>query len=109
MALHKDKNGNLHDDAGGAAIAFFPSGLGPYTPVSDLEAAAIIAANTPRTTAEQVREDRDSRIAACDWTQLADAPLTSAKKTEWKTYRQALRDVPAQANFPDAVQWPVAP
>tara|TARA_R110000824_G_scaffold10573_2_gene46495 strand:+ start:1044 stop:1262 length:219 start_codon:yes stop_codon:yes gene_type:complete len=27
----------------------------------------------------------------------------------WRTYRQALRDVPAQAGFPTNVTWPTAP
>jgi hypothetical protein len=26
---------------------------------------------------------------------MPDSPLTTAKKNEWKTYRQALRDLPA--------------
>lgn len=55
------------------------------------------------------RIERDARLAACDWTQLADAPLTSAQKTAWKTYRQALRDVTTQADFPASIVWPVAP
>jgi hypothetical protein len=29
----------------------------------------------------------------CDWTQLADSPLTDQKRSEWATYRQALRDI----------------
>lgn len=27
----------------------------------------------------------------------------------WRTYRQALRDVPSQEFFPETVNWPVAP
>jgi hypothetical protein len=27
----------------------------------------------------------------------------------WKTYRQALRDVPAQSGFPTTINWPVKP
>lgn len=56
-----------------------------------------------------VRNDRTQRLTACDWTQLADAPLTSTQKTAWANYRQALRDVPEQAGFPAAVTWPEAP
>lgn len=44
---------------------------------------------------EELREARDAELAACDWTQLADSPLTDSKKAEWATYRQALRDFPA--------------
>lgn len=57
--------------------------------------------------AVEVRATRDGLLAACDWTQLADA----AKKTQgdWVSYRQALRDMPQQAGFPFNVDWPVKP
>jgi hypothetical protein len=55
---------------------------------------------------QNVRADRNQRLAACDWTQLPDAPVD---KTAWATYRQALRDVTSQANFPWGVDWPTAP
>ena len=45
-----------------------------------------------------VRADRNAKLMTTDWTQLADAPVTEAKKTEWATYRQELRDYPAQAS-----------
>jgi hypothetical protein len=34
-----------------------------------------------------------------------------AKETawEWATYRQALRDVPSQAGFPNTITWPSEP
>jgi len=28
---------------------------------------------------------------------------------EWRTFRQALRDVPQQAGFPENITWPVWP
>lgn len=58
------------------------------------------------------RQMRDTRLAACDWTQTSDSPLTSAKKTEWATYRAALRNLPtADAEWPDhtAITWPTEP
>ena len=57
----------------------------------------------------QVRAQRNSLLTLCDWTQLADAPLTTEQKQEWAEYRQALRDVPEQVGFPDAVVWPLTP
>ncbi len=48
-----------------------------------------------------IRPVRDQKLADSDWTQLADAPLTSTKKAEWATYRQALRDVPANLSESD--------
>ncbi len=58
---------------------------------------------------EIVREDRNQRLAASDWTQFADSPLAGADKTLWATYRQQLRDVTAQAGFPWNVTWPSIP
>ena len=43
---------------------------------------------------EILRANRDSLLTESDWTQMPDSPLTDAKKTEWATYRQALRDLP---------------
>jgi hypothetical protein len=59
--------------------------------------------------AAAVRYERNLLIANCDWTQLDDTPITNAKKLEWATYRQALRDIPDQAGFPWEVVWPVEP
>lgn len=42
----------------------------------------------------EMRKLRNVFLRASDWTQMADSPLTSEKKAEWATYRQALRDLP---------------
>ena len=52
------------------------------------------------------RSKRDGLLAKSDWTQVADAPVD---KAAWATYRQALRDVPAQSGFPTTISWPSAP
>ena len=54
--------------------------------------------------ATQIRAQRDELLAASDSMALADR-ITD----EWRTYRQALRDLPAQSGFPETVNWPVAP
>lgn len=59
--------------------------------------------------ATSVRSQRDLKLAACDWTVLTDSPLTTAKKTEWKTYRTALRDISAAEGFPHTMEWPTEP
>ena len=41
-----------------------------------------------------LREERDNKLAACDWRASSDLTITDA----WKTYRQALRDLPASAS-----------
>jgi hypothetical protein len=56
--------------------------------------------------AEAVRYERNAALSDSDWTQVLDAPVDQAA---WATYRQALRDIPAQTGFPNEVTWPVAP
>ncbi len=55
--------------------------------------------------ADEARALRDSLLAATDWTANSDVTMSD----EMRTYRQALRDVPAQAGFPDNVTWPERP
>jgi len=57
--------------------------------------------------AKSVRADRDAKLAASDWTQGKD--IAENISSVWATYRQALRDVPAQAGFPWNVTWPTQP
>ena len=73
--------------------------------VSDMTAEAKTALDASQ--AKSMRNQRDRLIAETDWTQGKDiADSVSAKYT---TYRQALRDVPAQSGFPWTVQWPTQP
>jgi len=53
-----------------------------------------------------IRAQRDRRLAASDWTQVADAPVDGAA---WATYRQELRDLPQNYILPDDVEWPEEP
>lgn len=57
------------------------------------------------------RIERQSLLAQSDWTQLSDVltAMTPEKLQEWKTYRQALRDITLQASFPNDVTWPTKP
>ena len=55
--------------------------------------------------AVQVREERDALLASTDW--MANSDVTLADN--WKTYRAALRDVPAQSGFPNSITWPTKP
>jgi len=50
------------------------------------------------------RAKRDELLAASDSMALADR-ITD----EWRTFRQSLRDVPAQAGFPENITWPIEP
>ena len=52
-----------------------------------------------------LRAERDRKIAKTDWRAMPDLTLSDA----WKTYRQALRDVPANNADPDNISWPTEP
>ena len=65
-----------------------------------------------------LRFERNRLLTESDWTRLDDNGLSSSEKTEWATYRQALRDLPAtqnptldsfyELNF-SSVNWPTKP
>jgi hypothetical protein len=61
----------------------------------------------------ELRMLRDAKLAACDWRVVADSPLSEAQRSEWVTYRQALRDLPSTIQGPllslEDVVWPVEP
>ena len=59
--------------------------------------------------ATAARAERDKLIASCDWMAIKAFEAGSAVSAEWATYRQALRDVSAQAGFPNSVTWPTRP
>ena len=62
----------------------------------------------------ELRKQRDAKLAETDWTALGDVTMAD----NMKTYRQALRDLPASADGKDAtlkdgvlenVKWPSKP
>jgi len=57
---------------------------------------------------EEKREERNALLAASDWTQANDSPLSAEKKVEWATYRTALRNLPSSSDWPD-VTFPTEP
>ena len=78
--------------------------VGPIFADADEEAAYQLGIDEKVATA--VRAERTKKLAECDWTQLADAPVDT---TAWATYRTELRDITAQVGFPHDVTWPVEP
>ena len=44
---------------------------------------------------KRLREERNQKLVDSDWTQNRD--VTLANDSDWKTYRQALRDLPSTA------------
>lgn len=56
--------------------------------------------------AQEVKQKRNHLLQISDWTQLPDSPVD---KLLWATYRQLLRDIPQQLEFPFNVVWPPTP
>ena len=54
---------------------------------------------------EKLRSDRNRLLAETDYLALSDSTLTD----EMRTYRQALRDLPANTTDPANPVWPVKP
>lgn len=63
----------------------------------------------PSASLSQISDAIDKRnrlLASSDFSQLAD---TQVDKKAWADYRQELRDVPAQKEFPAKIEWPKTP
>ena len=110
MTIWKDENNGLHDDMDGTALTLpsWPQGL---TSITDEEAASISAVNnapTPEQVAKQTRDQRNSLLSSAD-IQINILEDAGKDVSAWRTYRQALRDVPAQKGFPSKVKWPTVP
>ena len=69
--------------------------------LSEDELSEIAAKNSVK-----VRSERDRLLAASDWTQLPDVNVDNVA---WTAYRQLLRDITEQAEFPNVVVWPTKP
>mgnify|MGYP005739424581 FL=1 len=58
-----------------------------------------------------LRRKRDKLLSQSDWTQNDDVPTET--KTKWQTYRQTLRDLPANQTpsdmFLSNIIWPTIP
>ena len=52
-----------------------------------------------------IRSRRDGLLQETDWMALSDVTMSA----EMTSYRQALRDITAQAGFPYEVTWPTKP
>lgn len=82
----------------------------PYTEQEQVEwdnKHAAYLADADNRNAIAIRKERNSKLAATDWTQTIDVPQSI--KDKYAPHRQALRDVPAQSGFPNNVDWPTQP
>ena len=91
------------DDNGSAIESSNPSDFGTTWSAVSAKKTELVNAEPMRL----LREERDRRLAETDWMANSDVTMSSA----WTTYRQALRDVPAQDGVTglDDVTWPTKP
>ena len=74
-----------------SAITEYDAAYVQFDPTGDAESA--------------LRIERDAILAASDWMGLSDVTMSTA----WKTYRQALRDLPANTADPKKPTFPTMP
>lgn len=58
--------------------------------------------------ATEARRKRDKLLADTDWTQTLDAPVSAESKAALRAYRQELRDLPQNEDWPECI-WPELP
>lgn len=58
---------------------------------------------------KELRKERNKRLADCDWVATKAFTTNTSVPEEWKTYMQALRDLPANTTDPSNPVWPEAP
>ena len=75
-----------------SGLTWLDSGTAPTESEIDAEVTRLTNAEPIRL----LRLERNTKLTACDWTQSRD--LTLSNDDDWKTYRQALRDLPASAS-----------
>ena len=73
-----------------SGLTWLDSGTAPTESELDAEVTRLSNAEPMRL----LRVERDRLLTACDWRASSDLTLADA----WKTYRQALRDLPASAS-----------
>lgn len=56
--------------------------------------------------AEQARAKRDQLLSDTDYLVQPDYPISAQKLADVKAYRQALRDITQQPDFPRIINWP---
>lgn len=56
-----------------------------------------------------IRSRRDNLLQETDWIVIKSYERGENIPAQWELYRQALRDITAQAGFPYSVEWPTKP
>ena len=58
---------------------------------------------------KNLREERNTRLAEVDWVVIRAFSMNTPVTDEWKTYMQALRDLPSTTEDPANPVWPIQP
>ena len=74
-------------------------------PFESVRASTMARATPYENACAAIRVERDALLASTDTWGLADYPATA----EQTAYRQALRDITAQTDFPIYITWPTKP
>jgi|TARA_B110000259_G_scaffold176693_1_gene213085 hypothetical protein len=110
----------------GFVIATYYSGQGFYIDNNDYETLRWYETNTlPKPTLEELtekwdehlaaqplkelREERNRRLAEVDWVVIRAFSMNTPVTDDWKTYMQALRDLPSTTEDPVNPVWPTPP
>ena len=108
----KDPNGNASNIitriADGACIPPDPANTDYQEYLQWAKTNTIQEADTEKLTWDSIRDTRNQLLIETDWTMIIDATVD---QTAWKTYRQALRDIPETFKDKEAndVVWPTQP
>ena len=106
MKYYKNSENQVYAfEADGSQDAFIPIGMAP---ISEAEADAL---RYPEPSLEEqastIRQQRDALLSVTDYLMMPDYPMSELARENLKVYRQALRDVPEQPDFPNSVVWPI--
>lgn len=91
--------------------------LGDLTWLGDPELADVCwvqvegdAPSTDQTSPSQLAWERaKALLKESDWSVLPDVPMTAGKRIQWQEYRNALREIKLQPDFPNNINWPNKP
>ena len=108
-----------------AIMSFYPKAIFQMSTDDDYEHLTWLSTDIPKPSKEELlqkveqlkaerplkdlRAERDRRLAAVDWVTSRATSTETPVPQEWKTYMQALRDLPATTEDPTNPEWPVQP
>lgn len=98
---------------GCAAIDDSEGAIDPRTMRVEVETGALVPFEAPPPDPERValsvRTRRDWLLSASDWIVTRSTERGEPVPEAWRAYRDALRDITKQPQFPQVVEWPEAP